>query len=157
VQTTLPLAIPAARPLVPLEACMVLLDRDEDELLAGIEEGALEWAWDIRGPEAERREIRVWRQSVLDFASGTRVTRQHEDVLREILPGAHPRRTPEIQRLFSASQCHVQHLVEAGLLAAGGPRTAASGPASFTLISRESLCRFLAERCLHPATLTPRV
>jgi hypothetical protein len=148
------LTIPAARPLVPLEACMVLLDRDEDELLAAIEDGSLPWAWDIRGAGAERREIRVWRESVLEWVGrdgnrGSEIANLKleigNDMPGDILPHR-DLRTTELQRLFCCSQKHAQGLIEAGLLVPVRARPVESGPNAFTLVARPSVTRFLRER-----------
>src|SRR5947208_2443226 len=72
-----PAAAPASglriqRPLVPLSACMVLLDKSEDDLLSLIESGALAFAFNIAAPNSARREIRVHRSSLLSFLAGKR-------------------------------------------------------------------------------------
>jgi hypothetical protein len=143
--------------LVPLEACMVILDRDEDDLLALIEGGFLRWVWDIRSPQAERRELRVWRGSVLAYAE--RKTTEHlllkeADVYESLLPGRRDDlRSTELQRLFSASQTHIQHLIDNRLLPAVGHGGAGTmrplhGPNSFTRVKRAEVIAFLRSRSL---------
>lgn len=143
-QLSLPtLNISAARPLIPVEACMVLLDRNEDEVLHAIESGILGWAWDISAVGEHRREIRVWRDSLLALLNGNRGPELEEaKVFARVLP---PRsiRSPELQRIFSCSQTHVQTLIERGYLKAEAPRQAESGPRAYTLVTRESVAMFL--------------
>jgi hypothetical protein len=138
--------LPAARPLIPVEVAMVLLDRDEDEVLAAIESGVLGWAWNIGCPTAERRELRIWRDSLLALLNGqanpeTDLTK----ILRGVLPNR-PVRSTELQRFFSCSSTHVTHLLRDGCLTAAGRRQREDGPNSFTRITRDSVLKFLTER-----------
>jgi hypothetical protein len=143
-QLHLAIQLPVSRPLIPLRAAMVLLDRGEDEVLALIDTGELSWAWDISSQDAERREVRIWRDSVLQFLSRseegnqrwTRMdlpapppsrqagTDEEERVLLAILPHSAEVRSTTLQRLFTASQGHIQNLINAGLLTGlNDPRT----------------------------------
>lgn len=125
---------------------MVLLDRGEDEVLQAIETGALAWAWNIATPEATRREIRVWRDSLLALLNGEKELDQDETViLSKWLP---PRdlRSPELQRLWSCSSTHIHALLSAGALTQIGVPESTQGPRSFAVISRESVVAFLRWR-----------
>lgn len=126
---------------------MVLLDRDEDDVLAAIESGVLTWAWDIRREGAERREIRVWRDSLLDVLNGTHASNKVADAAATILP-PRPVRTTELQRLWSCSSSHLSHLLLDGTLKAVTAREASSGPNAFTRISPSLICNFLSARRL---------
>jgi hypothetical protein len=55
------------RPVMCMSAVMWRLDLDEDDVLVLIDEGALLWAFDIAGPGAERRAVRVLTESVDDL------------------------------------------------------------------------------------------
>jgi len=145
------------RPLWPLEACTVLLDRSEDELQELILTGQLRWVWDIKGPEADRRELRIWSESVLAFCDRRQV--QHLQVTEvqvydELLPSVRSHfRSTELQSFFSASQTHVQNLIDAGLLPMAGHGGAGSqrperGPNSFTRVKRDDVIAFLKTRSL---------
>ncbi|HEX3800751.1 MAG TPA: hypothetical protein VH413_18805 [Verrucomicrobiae bacterium] len=57
----------ARRPLVPMPAVCMFLNKKPREVLALIEDGHLRWAFDIRRPDAERREVRVLRQSLFEY------------------------------------------------------------------------------------------
>lgn len=126
---------------------MVLLDQDEDDIVQMIEKGVLSWAFDIRAPKAERRELRVWRESLLEVMGypASACAPASDEAMATILPGR-DLRSPEVQRLFSCSQYHVQTLLGAGCFEAASPRLAETGPNAFTRIRRESIAAFLLER-----------
>jgi hypothetical protein len=55
-------------PLIPLAAAALFLNHSRREVLTLIENGKLRWAFDIRSPRASRREVRILRQSLFEFA-----------------------------------------------------------------------------------------
>jgi hypothetical protein len=57
----------AMRPLVPMPAIAMFLNQKPREVMELIENGQLRWAFDIRHPDVERREVRVLRQSLFEF------------------------------------------------------------------------------------------
>jgi hypothetical protein len=57
----------AGRMLMPMAAVMAILDRSEDDLLRLVEEGGLEFAFDISTGGAARREVRIYRESLLRY------------------------------------------------------------------------------------------
>jgi hypothetical protein len=144
---TIAVQIPAARPLVPVEAAMVILDRDEDEILHAIESGSLGWAWDIAAPSAERRELRIWRDSILTLAASQmeEANLDPERVIARVLP-PNDLRSPQVQRLCSCSGTHIHALMEAGVFEVIQPPAAPSGPRSYSILSRDSVARFLRSR-----------
>lgn len=124
---------------------MVLMDRNEDEVLAAIESGVLSWAWDIASQRSQRREIRIWRDSLLKvLESRPSIAADESTVLRSIFP-PRPIRTTELQRIFSCSSSHVSHLIEEGSLVAPA-RERHSGPLSITRVDPANLERFLLGR-----------
>jgi hypothetical protein len=56
------------RPLVPVGAAAMFLNVTTRKVLELIESGELRWAFDIRSQDAARREVRVLRQSMFEFA-----------------------------------------------------------------------------------------
>lgn len=56
------------RPLVPLSAAVLFLNRNGKSVLKLIEAGELRWAFDLRSPDAEHRQVRILRQSLFEFA-----------------------------------------------------------------------------------------
>lgn len=138
--------IAAARPLVPIEAAIVILDRNEDEILHAIEDGSMGWAWDIAAPGVARREIRIWRESLAALTARRREEPlTMDEVLARILPPSDIR-SPQLQRVLSCSQTHLSHLIESGMFEVLVEPRAASGPNSWTLLSRDSVARFLRSR-----------
>lgn len=138
--------IPAARPLVPVEAAMVILDRDEDEILHAVETGSLGWAWDIATPGAARMELRIWRESIQALSSAqVDEPIEAEAVIARILPPT-DLRSPQVQRIFSCSSTHIHALIDAGTFDVVTPPAAESGPRSYSVLSRDSVARFLRSR-----------
>ncbi len=58
----------ARRPLVPISAVAMFLNKSAREVLSLIEDGKLRWAFDIRSAKSSRREIRVLRESLFQCA-----------------------------------------------------------------------------------------
>ena len=140
--------LPAARHLLPMEVCVLLLDKEPDQVLQIMESGQIDFAWNIASPGARRRDLRIWRESLLALVNrSASEPRSVEDVINSILPARDPR-TPELQRWFCASQSHVQRLVEAGELRPCAPPVATRGPNAFTRIERASVAEFLRKRRL---------
>ncbi len=73
----------ARRPLVPLRAVTMFLNMNAREVLALIEEGKLRWAFDIRSGKAQRREVRVLRQSLFEFTGLHAPTARADNAERE--------------------------------------------------------------------------
>ena len=144
-QKQLPICIPAARPLVPLEAIMVLLDIDEDSVLGLIDGGELRWAWNIASAGSDRREVRVLRESILSYCALSGQP-SGEESLWTIVFG-HSRdvvKSTELQRLFSCSSSHVHRLIKDKDLVALNAAT--TGPNGFARITRASVIAFLQAR-----------
>lgn len=147
-QLALPgLTLPLSRPLVPMEALLTLLDRDEDQVLSEIERGGLGWAWDIRTQGAARREVRVWRDSVMEYMQGVppRASGSALAVLDTFLPHRDVRLT-ELQRWFSCSNTHVCNLLRDACLTVAGPRPEHSSVTAVTRITHASVVAFLESR-----------
>jgi hypothetical protein len=145
----------ASRPLVPLPAVLMFLNKRSPQVLALIEEGKLRWAFDIRTAGAATREIRVLRQSLFEY---TRLCvpdenldesdeREFAGVVDLILPADKPDglalRGTEVARCFSCTPQHVLNLVrEKSLRAVDAPRKAHVSPP----IVRASVVEFLKKR-----------
>jgi hypothetical protein len=56
------------RPLVPMRAVTMFLNRSSRDVISLIEAGKLLWAFDIRSAKARQREVRVLRQSLFEFS-----------------------------------------------------------------------------------------
>src|SRR5260370_34307864 len=55
------------RMLMPMAAVMAILDRSEDDWWRLVEEGELEFAFDISTGGAARREVRIYGESLLRY------------------------------------------------------------------------------------------
>lgn len=120
---------------------MVLLDMNEDQVLALVESGGLGWAWNIGRQGSRNREIRIYRGSILSFLSGRRDG-------AEAFPSIFPNRVlrgPECQRFLSCSSTHLAQLVRDGAIR-GEPGFRGSGPTSAYRIHAEALVFFLKTR-----------
>lgn len=148
-QLILPIDLPISRPLIPMKAAVVFLDRSEDEILALIDSGELAWAWDISSEAAERREVRIWRESLLVFLSpggpSSHSDLDETNVLNFLLPHSGDElRSTHLQRLFTASQGHIQHLIDQKLLhGLNDPKTGRNG---YVRVTRASFLTFMRAR-----------
>jgi len=153
-QLSFDLRLPAGRPLVPIEAVMVLIDRDEDDILNLVELGKLRWAFDISSPGTKRRELRIHRESVLEYLSSSHEATKDTNLISGILPKptlvqAHATiRGTELGRRFSCCQWLVANLIDTGELSlAPIPVTCKVSP----FIDHASALAFLLRRCLNNA------
>ncbi|MCX8156137.1 MAG: hypothetical protein N3J91_06805 [Verrucomicrobiae bacterium] len=150
-----PAAALAVRPLWTISGATAWLRRHPDDILRMIEDGRLEWAWDIAaGPCRRRREIRIWFES-LEWARRN-LSRPAQDLLLpptytpaqvfERIVGHHRPwlRGSEVQALLNCDRNLVFRHLRAGAL------RLASSQASLTsrtpLILRTSLEQFLLAR-----------
>lgn len=128
---------------------MVLLDADEDDLVHAIEDGTLSLAWNIASPGSKRREIRVWRDSLL--AAMRRQTGPDVAAVRPIIEAMLPGRDllhREVQRLLSCCSSHVTELLNLEALHPAEARPAFSCPGHATRILRLSVVTFLERRII---------
>lgn len=125
----------SGRPLCDIGAAMFLLDRDEDGILHLIEDGQIEYAFDIAAPKADSRELRIWHGSLSRFVAARVVNGLPADqvgadvrsaaskaitidqVTHDILPGASAHVTAvQLKRAFNCSSTHVHNLIASGAL-----------------------------------------
>jgi hypothetical protein len=128
---------------------MFLLDENEDQIVAGIEDGRLSLAWDIASPGSRRREIRVWRDSLLAAMRHQPgpVTADVRPIIEAMLPGRDLLHR-ELQRIFSCSGSHISELLHLEALHEAGARPGHSSPLHFTRVLRLSVATFLARRVI---------
>lgn len=150
-----PAATWAVRPLWTISGATAWLRRHPDDILRMIEDGRLEWAWDIAaGPCRRRREIRIWFAS-LEWARRHLGRPAHEtplppplspaQVVEQIIGHHRPLlRGSEVQALLNCDRNLVFRHLRSGAL------RLASGQASLTcrtpLIQRASVEQFLLAR-----------
>ena len=146
-QLAFDLRIPTHRPLLPMKAAMVFLDRSEDDVLALIEGRGLGFAWDIARP-GRKRYVVVWRGSCLAYRyedSGDQNLSLGE-VVDLILPKRTSLRAVEVKSIFSVNQGHIANLIADGLLEVDRARPVKAGYAQSPWITRPSCVRLLTER-----------
>ena len=150
-QRSFDLRIPTRRPLLPLKAAMVFLDRSEDDIDRLVDDSHLA-GFDLSAPGAKRRWLVVWRQSCVNYKAdgdcGENAT--VEEIIADCLPKRETLRATEVKALFSCNQGHLANLIGAGCLhvaAAGlGGTAAVRGPKSSPLVTRASVAKFLTDR-----------
>jgi len=144
-QLQLDLRVALRRPLLPSKAVEALLDLGPDGVIREIESGRLEWAWDIRSPDAAKRDLRVWAPCVRHFMDGV-FAPIAGDPYAAILPATRAVwRGTDLQRLFTCSETHITHLLDAGELTALNPQRARTISAE---IPRLAVLNFLLKRRL---------
>jgi hypothetical protein len=97
--------------LLSIPAIMPLADVSEDQVLTKIETGEWFWAFDVRGPKASRRSIRVLAACLKrDGGSSLSFT----DVLKLLFPYRPGSVTAfHLARVLSTSPTHVHGLIKA--------------------------------------------
>jgi hypothetical protein len=131
---------------------------DKDDVFRLIDSRQIRWAWDIARKNARRPEIRIWRQSLLDYlaqengpAAPTGDNLSADQVIESILPkpAAITLRTAtvaagDLRRRFLCCQRHLRGLIADGELWSGSPQASMKTLAIFY----QSTFDFLRRRCL---------
>lgn len=153
--SALPSAAWTVRPLWTISGATAWLRRHPDDILRMIEDGRLEWAWDIAaGPCKRRREIRIWfesmewaRRNLANPASPTLLppALTESQVIGRIIGHHRPLlRGSEVQALLNCDRNLIFRHLRAGALRATSRQ--ASNTCRTPLILRESLEQFLRDR-----------
>ena len=141
------------RPLVSIFSVLSVTDlKNEDEVLAAIEEGRLLWAFDLKAKAAKARLVRVLAASVQNLVEGKQPSKmsesqEWEEVKRMIFPTPAPSiLAKEIALAWGVSGTHILNLCDQRLLrlVKGTPRH--SGPGGSPLIVYQSAVDFLKKR-----------
>lgn len=151
------------RPTMAVETAKGILDLTEDEIVALVDEGALV-AWDIRGPAAERRELRILTASVSEYSAACRAEATPHAALRtphsttirpqaaiaQVLPKHEkPFLTgPEIKRALNCGRQHLINLVDASVLPQMPGTKYRQGPGGWPVIPRAQFIAFLSSRVI---------
>lgn len=131
---------------------MVIADRNEDYILALVDEGILPFAWDLAGKDSKRRELRLlmtdfkeWVKNPTAWLARGADTRNHEEVIASLFPHSRPElRGTELQRMFSCGHSHIINLIKDGLLTA--TTEILTGPNGSPKITRLSIVQLLIAR-----------
>ena len=155
------LRLPTGYALIPLSGARVLLDRTPDDILNLIHLGRLEWAFDIGMPGTVRREIRIYRESLIKYATRPFGDQPAEipprddtgigEVIDRILPpgavlmgdGEPCYRSSWLVRYLCCESAHIQNLIKADVFP--GPHVRRHQRES-RLVFRAAVVAFLTER-----------
>src|ERR1035437_3554354 len=89
-----PVTMPRQRskPLMPVRGVMSLVERNEDQVLALIEDGSLAWAFDVAldPKRGHSKELRILPRCVADYLRGQTCSLEWAEVLRMLLPHDEP-------------------------------------------------------------------
>jgi hypothetical protein len=154
-QTTLPLRDPRfKRPLAPLSAAHGLLDLTESEVAELVDCGDLV-AFDIRSPDAEKRDLRILTASIAGHLAGDadhRVSIMPEHAVELVLKAARHDRpwldAVEVRRLLNCGRQHSVSLIQSGAIAAAPGSVCRRGHGGSPLVSRTTFADFLRARIL---------
>ena len=138
-----------------VEAARLFLDKDEDYILGAVECGLLTWAWDIRGKNATRREVRIWAPCVFECAKFLRENtissiddREHGVIFLTLWNHSRPVLiSTELCRVWNCGSTHVRNLLRDGLMETTKPM-ANLNASEAAPITRESVEKFMEERRL---------
>ena len=143
-----------ARPLLGVNAVMGILDRNEDQVIALVERGAL-LAVNLANVETRRRCLRIFTESIEAFNRGAQPP-AFQNLLEKMLPGhCASFRVSGVCSRLNISHDHTCRLIKAGLLSlpsssapTGVPRLfrRSGGFTGIVEVSRDSLIRFLNQR-----------
>jgi len=124
---------------------------DEDDILALIEEGRIDHAWNIAVHLDTAREIRIWPDSITralqPSTCNLQPVRSPVESIMHIATGDKPFARGKILALvFNCSRSHIINLVEARQLAMQPGTSYERGPNGTPLITLSSLKHFLTSR-----------
>ena len=103
-----------SKPLLPVRGVVSIIDKNEDQVLALIEEGKLAWAWDVAldPKRGHSKELRILPACVADYLRGQESSLEWADVLRSLLPHDEPViLSRDIIRVLNISSTHLYNFV----------------------------------------------
>lgn len=162
IQREFDLKLPTGQPLVRLGTVMDLLNRDEVAVMNLIELRLVKWAFNIGEPNAKRREVRIWRESMLEYLRADYGIMVADDVrpfeiqLNEVIGKILPRpisraglpatiRGRELSRRLACSAKHVLDLMHEKTLTESNIEV---GPKISPFILHASCVEFLKTRVI---------
>jgi hypothetical protein len=145
--------LPTRWPLVPVDVAAFFLDLTSEEIR--LQADSL-WAWDISAPGRERRELRIWRESLIAMKDLRRkIPMHHHEVLASFMPKRGLRGT-ELQGLLYCTAQHVAELDADRQIIVERNRLTGCGPNASKVYTRDSIVNFLKARSLavfHPDSM----
>lgn len=133
------------KPLVGIPTIRCLTNRTEDQIMHMIENGKLQFAWNVAADRARRQCVRVLTLSVADFILGTKSQPSEiADAIKYIFPSSSEViRASTIARMLDTSPTHVTALVKQGHLVKAGNRKHSKDT---DMICRASTVKFMTLR-----------
>ena len=133
------------KPLLPVRGVMSLIDKNEDQVLALIDEGKLAWAFDVSllGPERGRtKELRVLPAALVDYMHGRPCELTWASVCRLLIPDGPIVTSLEIYRMLNISGTQLYNLVRAKQIAPCSTwRRGPKGKAQFSVVGFKEFLR----------------
>lgn len=154
-QPPLPVEVSSIVPLSTIETARVALaalEYTEKDVLADLDEGAFEWAWNIGGPDALRREVRIFTPCVeqrrLKLLNPKWNVKRYDfgDVARALFPmrGNKPFvHSPDLRLAFNCTPKHITTLIDDGVLTQSNGTEYSVGRNGAANICWDSVKRFL--------------
>ena len=139
-----------SKPLLPVRAVMGLIDLNDDQVLALIEDGQLAWAFDVRldPKRGRKRELRILPAAVSAYLRGERCSLEWSDVLPLLLPHDEPViLSRDITRVLNVSGTHTYNLASRKLIVPCS--TWRRGPGGCGRFTTKSFIEFLKARRCH--------
>lgn len=150
VQRSFDLGLKTGRPTLSVNAAMSILDQDEDAVGNLIELGFIAIAVDIRSPKSQKKEVRIFADSLRAYLAGEHlsgtVERSIDVALKSLFKHSRPHvRGVEIRRALNCSSQHVLDLLKEGCFTEV-PNVQRKTPKTSPTIYRSSVITFLKSR-----------
>jgi hypothetical protein len=105
-----------SRPLVHLKAAMLLLDQTEDGIISLLEDGTLEWAFDLKRKSSRRGYLVIAACSIDRLLTGAPEPATLDEVIQLAVPPRDFFRVVELKHRWGVSSGHLTGLIEDGFL-----------------------------------------
>ena len=135
-----------SKPLLPVRGVVSLVDRNEAQVLAMIEEGSLLWAFDVAlDPKSGHcRELRVLPAAVAAYLRGEACSFDWPDVFSLLVTDSPTVLAREVSHVLNVSSTHVYNLIgRKALVSCSRQKT---GPFGSARIPTDSFAQFLKNR-----------
>jgi hypothetical protein len=137
------------RPLLTVETVIAMIDMDRIEVFENCDCGRFAWVFDLSTPGSSRRELRIWRGSVIAWremdGADPAAKIPEADVLCSIIPPLNPR-SSDLARRFGISRDHLRSLICAREIAVASAPTQSQGINATCRLLRNSVLSFLRRR-----------
>ena len=84
-QHRLALTVAQSTTLVTVDTARAVLGMDNDSVTALCESGSIQYAFDLRSNTADRREVRIWAESLESYLRGIRIETDDASALESIV------------------------------------------------------------------------